>query len=384
MFHLVNRVWKQGKLEKVIALSKKHCRFAFDLNLVETFPGESRLTNGLALIKKKVWKAFPSGWLTELLFDRYAASRLTGRVGNLVVTQGLFQTAKRAKQLGYRVFVYAATPDPRYLTAQVRAEQQAFGLKVAGEDHNRSRQMERFAAQLDIADFVIALSEFAKATYVQYGVPPEKIFVVPLGVDLETFYRTPRLQGDQFTYLLVAHVSGTTGILKGLPYLLTAWSELNLENGRLQICGEMGPEARKLIKSYGGKLRNVDFTGRVSNPELYYRNSSVFVLPSLAEGLPRVVLEAMACGRPVITTPIVMPVVRDGLDGFYVEMRDVRALKEKMRYFYDHRDEVARMGANAADRARTFTWQQFSKQMASLLSAHHGRVSPSVNVASQI
>jgi glycosyltransferase involved in cell wall biosynthesis len=179
-------------------------------------------------------------------------------------------------------------------------------------------------------------------------------------------------------------VSGTTGILKGLPYLLTAWSELNLDNGRLQICGEIGPEARKLINSYGGKLRNVDFTGRVSNPELYYRNSSVFVLPSLAEGLPRVVLEAMACGRPVITTPIVKPVVRDGLDGFYVEMRDVRPLKEKMRYFYDHRDEAARMGANAADRARKFTWQEFSMQMASLLSAHHGRVSPPVKVASQM
>jgi glycosyltransferase involved in cell wall biosynthesis len=104
------------------------------------------------------------------------------------------------------------------------------------------------------------------------------------------------------------------------------------------------------------------------NPQDYYRRSSVFVLPSVAEGLPKVVLEAMACGRPVITTPILKPVVRDAVDGFYVPMRDVEALKEKMLYFYEHPEEVARMGANASERARSFTWDRFSRQIAELFS----------------
>jgi glycosyltransferase involved in cell wall biosynthesis len=362
----------------VIAVSKKDCRFEFDLDLVETLPGQSRLISALGQIKKKVWKAFPSAWLSELIFDSYAARRLPERGGNLVLTPGLIRTAQKAKTLGYTTFLYGATPDPRYLAEQVRTEQKSFGLRAAGEDVNRARQMARFAAHVAISDYIIAVSEFAKETYVQYGFPAERIFVAPLGVDLQRFRTTPvPIQDPCFTYLLMAHVSGTTGILKGLPYLLQAWSELNLKNSKLQVCGEMGPEAKKLISDYAGRLNNVEFTGYVSNPEEYYRQSAVFVLPSLAEGLPRVVLEAMACGRPVITTPILKPVLRDGVDGVYIPMRDVQALKQKMLYFYNHREEVARMGANASERARLFTWERFSQDIFQILS-YEWRVKRSV------
>ena len=370
MYHVVKELWENGRLEKVIAVSKKDCRYEFDLDLVETLPGQSRLISALGQIKKKLWKAFPSAWLSEMIFDSYAARRLPERGGNLVLTPGLIRTAQKAKTLGYTTFLYGATPDPRYIAEEVRTEQKSFGLQAAGEDVNRSRQMARFTAHVAVSDYIIAVSEFAKETYVQYGFPAERIFVAPLGVDLQRFRTTPvPIQEPCFTYLLMAHVSGTTGILKGLPYLLQAWSELSLKDSKLQVCGEMGPEARKLISDYAGRLKNVEFTGYVSNPEEYYRKSAVFVLPSLAEGLPRVVLEAMACGRPVITTPILKPVLRDGIDGVYIPMRDVEALKQKMLYFYNHRAEVARMGANASERARFFTWQRFSRQVAEILSS---------------
>jgi alpha-maltose-1-phosphate synthase len=73
----------------------------------------------------------------------------------------------------------------------------------------------------------------------------------------------------------------------------------------------------------------------------------------------------------VITTPILRPVIREGIDGFYIPMRDVEALKERMLYFYDHREEVARMGANASERARGFSWERFSQQIAEILSHEH-------------
>jgi Glycosyl transferases group 1/Glycosyltransferase Family 4 len=370
MYYLVKELWKKNRLQKVIAVSKKDCRYVFDLGLIETLPGQSRLVSALGQIKKKVWKAFPSSWLSEMIFDQYAAYRLTEPGDILLTTSGLVRTAQRAKALGYTTFLYGATPDPRYLAEEVRTEQTAFGLAASGEDTNRARQMARFAAHVAVSDYIIAVSDFAKETYVQYGFPAERIFVAPLGVDLQRFRTSPvPLHSPYFTYLLMAHVSGTTGILKGLPYLLQAWSELDLKKAKLQVCGEMGPEAKKLIREYAGKVNNVEFTGYVSNPEEYYRNSSVFVLPSLAEGLPRAVLEAMACGRPVITTPILKPVVRDGIDGVYVPMRDVQALKQKMLYFYERRQEAARMGANASARARLFTWQRFSRQAAEILSS---------------
>ena len=371
-YYLVREAWKRGHLGKVIAVSKRNCQREFDLDLVQTLPGQSRLISGLGQIKKKLWRAFPSTWLGEAIFDRYAASKLVGATPNgvVILTPRMIRTAQRAKALGYRTFLYADHCDPRYLSEQIKLEQDTFGLKAVGENRNRSWQMARFKEHVDSSHHMIALSEYAKDTYVHYGFPRERIFVVPLGIDLQKFYATP--PPSDFVFLLMAHVTGTTGILKGLQYLLQAWSELNIKNARLRVCGELGPEAQELIKRYRGKLKNAEFPGTVSNPEDHYRQSSVFVLPSLAEGLPKVVLEAMACGRPVITTPILKPVVREGIEGFYVPMRDVEALKERMLYFYNHRAEVARMGAHASERARNFTWERFSSQIADIVERSPG------------
>ena len=364
MYQLVKEVWRQGNLRKVIALSKKSCQYNFDLNLVETLPGETRIISGLGQIQKRVCEAFPSRALGEVIFDCYAASKLLPGSGPIVTTPRMIRTARRAKGLGYRTFLYADHCHPNYLLEQIAAEQDAFGLAGGDGTRNRSWQMKQFTAHVEMSDYVIALSEYAKDTYVYHGYPKERIFVAPLGIDLQRFKTTrPKLNG-QLVYLLMAHVTGTTGILKGLQYLLRAWSELKLKNAVLRVCGDIGPEAQHLIAKHSGDLKNVEFTGAVSNPQDYFHNSSVFVLPSVAEGLPKVVLEAMACGRPVITTPILKPVVRDGIDGFYIPMRDVEALKERMVYFYDHRQEIASMGANASERARSFTWDRFSRQIA--------------------
>jgi glycosyltransferase involved in cell wall biosynthesis len=239
------------------------------------------------------------------------------------------------------------------------------------EQQNRSRgwEMARFAAHVEASDYILAISEFAAETYAQQGFPAEKIFIVPLGVDLAKFPPTRPPSSNELTYLFMAHASGSTGILKGLPYLLQAWDEMSLHNARLLICGHIGQEVEDLIARYRTRANNVEFAGSVSDPAKYYKKASVLVFPSLAEGFGKVVLEAMASGRPVITTSIPKPVVRDGLDGFYISPRDVQDLKQKMLYFYRRPEEVARMGANASEQARRFSWERFSLQVADIIAA---------------
>jgi glycosyltransferase involved in cell wall biosynthesis len=375
MYYLVKECWKRGYLRSVIALSKKHCREEFDLDLVKAFPGGSRVVNGLGMIKDKVWSAFPSRSLSEMLFDRYAASKLSEEGSNLVLTPGLLKTAEKAKALGCKTFLYGATPDPRYLLQQIQIERSTFRLKTEDGSSSRSWEMARFAAQLEKLDYIIAISDFAAASYVRHGFPAEKIFVAPLGVDLESFPATPCPSDGYFTCLFVAHADGSTGVLKGLHYLLQAWSELGLKNARLLICGNIGVEVQDFVKRYQGEISSVQFTGRVRNPAEYYQRASVFVFPSVAEGFGKVVLEAMATGRPVITTPIPKPVIRDGVDGFYIPVRDVQALKDKLLYFYNHRDEVVRMGANATEQAQRFTWERFSHRIADIIAEVSARPS---------
>ena len=78
----------------------------------------------------------------------------------------------------------------------------------------------------------------------------------------------------------------------------------------------------------------------------YYSMCSVYVLPSYREGTPRTVLEAMAMGRPVITTDTqgCRETVREGVNGFLVPVKDARAVADKMIWFLEHPDRITEMG----------------------------------------
>ena len=78
----------------------------------------------------------------------------------------------------------------------------------------------------------------------------------------------------------------------------------------------------------------------------YYRQCSIYVLPSYREGTPRTVLEAMAMARPIITTdaPGCRETVIDGVSGFLVPVRDSNAVAEKMQWFIEHPEQIEKMG----------------------------------------
>jgi glycosyltransferase involved in cell wall biosynthesis len=367
MYYFAREVWKRDNLRQVIAVSKKHCRYEFDAQLVDTLPGESYLISGLGKLKEKVWGGFPARWLGEKIFDRYAALRLTAPGGILITTPRLVETARKAKALGYKTFLYGSLCHPRYFLQQLQIEQEASGLKGARQEKGRSLGLARLAAHIKSSDYIITISDFAKDSYVQQGFPSERVFVAPLGVDLQKFRATPLPANDRFTYLLVAHADGATGPVKGLFYLVRAWAELGLSDAQLLVCGRIGHEVQEQIRPYKDTLRNVEFTGPVSDPQLYYQKASVFVFPTVADSFGKVVLEAMACGRPVITTPVPSPTVREGIDGFYFLPRDVEALKARMLYCYHHRDQLAHMGIAASEQAQRFTWERFSKQIADIV-----------------
>lgn len=89
----------------------------------------------------------------------------------------------------------------------------------------------------------------------------------------------------------------------------------------------------------------------------YYERCSVYVLPSYREGTPRTVLEAMAMGRPVITTdaPGCRQTVLDGKTGYLIPVRDSAALAEKMTFFVDNPEFIAIMGK----RSRMYAERKF-------------------------
>ncbi len=209
------------------------------------------------------------------------------------------------------------------------------------------------------ADYILSISEFAKETFLKEGFPEDKIIYIPCGVDEKRF--VPGIKKDAvFRGLFV----GALRDYKGIEYLLKAWHELNLKNSELVLCGEAcDKKTRKLIDKYRNKI-NIKTPGYV-DPVYHYQNASIFIMPSLVEGVNKAVLEALACGLPTIITNNGGEVVRDGIEGFVIKPKDVNILKEKIEYFYNNPAEVKRMGKNARKRIiSNFTWEHYSKRVA--------------------
>jgi glycosyltransferase involved in cell wall biosynthesis len=212
--------------------------------------------------------------------------------------------------------------------------------------------------EIEVADRILVGSSYAKDSFVHEGVDPAKLVVAPYGVDLATFHPgpppTPGPAGA-FNAIFVGQLSQR----KGISYLLEGYRRFRKADTRLTLVGN-APRTSAPLRRYADLYRHVPHQTRPALAALY-RESDVFVFPTLLEGMPLVVLEAMACGLPVITTANGPgDIVRDGVDGFIVPARDADVISERLERLYRDPELRATMGRNASARAREFDWPAYT------------------------
>ena len=231
-------------------------------------------------------------------------------------------------------------------------------LRMESEISMPPEAFESLAQEAELANGWAAASRYTAQTLSDHGIPADKIHVVPYGVDLQSFPPRPQPppKDEPFTIVYV----GSLIQRKGLSYLLDAVRALKSPNVRLLLRGR-GAVDRELLKTYS----DVDFDLKLGLPlpELVrdIQRSDVFVLPSLTEGFAQVILEAMACGVPVITTAntCAPDILTEGVHGFILPIRDAQAIEEKLVWGLEHRDALAEMGRQAAQQAGIFTPARF-------------------------
>jgi glycosyltransferase involved in cell wall biosynthesis len=192
---------------------------------------------------------------------------------------------------------------------------------------------------LRAADAVVAVSEFTRREVVELaGVSEERVRVVPNGVDPVFTPDGPRAEGD---YVLAV---GTLEPRKNLERVVEAAREAGVE---LRVVGARG---------WGGV--DVDgWVGEIPDAELaaLYRGARSVLYPSLYEGFGLPVLEAMACGAPVVTSLDTAMAEIAGEAAVLVDPLDVSAIAAGILAADARREELVRAGA---ERAREFTWQR--------------------------
>ncbi|MBA7700142.1 D-inositol-3-phosphate glycosyltransferase [subsurface metagenome] len=181
------------------------------------------------------------------------------------------------------------------------------------------------------AENTIIIYPEIKDYLVQRKVAAQKLRLIPDGIDTNVFKPQPQDKGDYGLFV------GFLARRKGVDNLLQAAAQLN-DSVHLMIVGD-GPDRSRLwaLTQSLGIADRVKFTGAITNPnhlaELY-GTARFFCLPALSEcGIPLVILEAMACGAPIIASKLsaIPSVVQDGYNGFLVEPSDIDRLAQKMQ-----------------------------------------------------
>jgi len=143
---------------------------------------------------------------------------------------------------------------------------------------------------------------------------------------------------------------------KGLEYLFEAIKDLK-DKVSLTVVGD-GP----LLKEFKEKNKDVTFIGRVEHKELprIINQHDVLVHPSYVESFPNVILEAMACGKPVIACNVygIPEMVTDGYNGFLVRPKNIIAIKEILIKFNDKKKLFAAIRTDAQKKVH----EQFQKE----------------------
>jgi D-inositol-3-phosphate glycosyltransferase len=234
------------------------------------------------------------------------------------------------------------------------------------------------------ADLLIASTiEEAGDLIKEYRADPERVFVVPPGVDLDLFRTIDRAAarrnigyGDVRLVLYVGRLER----LKGVEVAIRALALLRdrrHDDVRLLVLGEDSrdgdeseKERLKTIASSLGVRDRVDFLGSVAQHELpyFYGAADVCVMPSYSESFGLVALEAQACGLPVVGAAVagLRSVVRDGVSGYLIDGHDAAVYADRIGRLLAEPDFATQMGRRGQLLAQKFSWNRTADRLQGL------------------
>jgi glycosyltransferase involved in cell wall biosynthesis len=219
------------------------------------------------------------------------------------------------------------------------------------------------------ADTVLAVSAALRDAAVRAGLPPDRVVCLPNGVDTVRFRPPAPGERDVLRRRLGLPAEATLVLFvgffshdKGPRRLFAAWNRLPTalrERTRVLFIGqtrrphpEVDPALVEAIRADADGGPSPLFVERTHEIECYYRAADLFILPSVREGCPNALLEAMATGLPVISTRLpgsTDALVVDGVTGRLVPPGDVDALGVALAEVLSDRTAMARYGTAARD-----------------------------------
>jgi len=375
-FYLANELNKKGYLKQLITSYPKFetQKYGIPRDKISSVIIKEILQRGWGKLPSKIAKIVDPTFFINNIFDYIAKTKIKRSSIFFCWPTKSLHSLRKAKQMGSIVVLEHGSSHIIEGNKILSEEYKKFGISVKKLN---SKITEKVLKEFEEADYIYVPSSFVENSFIKQGIPKDKLFKIPFGVDLSEFRQVPK-EDNVFRVIF----AGGMILRKGVHYLLQAFTELNLPNSELMLIGSISNEIKPFFKKY--EVENVTnqqikkslnqnssrirFLGHKKQKELhkYYSQGSVFAIMSIEEGLALVQPQAMACGLPVICTTNTGggDIVRDGKDGFVIPIRDMDTLKEKLTYLYENRDECKQMGQSAKKRIEdNFTWERFGDKI---------------------
>lgn len=248
---------------------------------------------------------------------------------------------------------------------------------VVFDNQKSVANMAKLGFEALICNKLIALTKDMKQDYMQYGFKEKNIVVINNMIDLE--YINQRIKEvvsehewfNKTTYrLIVANARMVPE--KRYDVLIKAFERVEkaIPEARLMILGN-GPLREQIEKMVPQSLKNkISFTGFQNNPYYYMYHASVFTLTSDYEGFPNVVIEALACGLPVVTTNCKTgprEIIENGKEGYVVKRGDYNAVADALIEILSNKGKRVSFSQNAIKKAKQYDVEKIGKEYISIL-----------------
>ena len=307
---------------------------------------------------KEQWEYFDAR-----TFAAYAARNLPECDVYVGLSRTALQAGKKAKQRGARYVCDRGSSHIRTQEQILREEHERWGLPFSFDP----RVIDAEEAEYREADCITVPSQFSYRSFLSQGISPEKLRLLPYGVDLTRFEPVGKPATCTFDVLFV----GSMSLRKGIPYLTQAFQKMKHPGKTLSFAGTVSQELITLLKQKNLWPDEARVLGPLPQSQLknVMSRSHVMVLPSVEDGFGLVMAQAMACGCPVLATHNTgaEDLFTDGREGFIVPIRDVDALADRMQIFAHRPQQRADLGQSALAKVQSLGgWQHYGDNAISI------------------
>ena len=283
-------------------------------------------------------------YFSEILFDYFSSIKI--KEPSIIISSAyLIRTLKKNSELGGINLFIAYNPYDVEISSVLKKEQensQTFFI----DSYTYKKRISMISNSISLYNYIYTLTVSEYDSFIKY-LPSNKLkyFESHILPNPSLFPSVIIPKNEKLTFCFIAHPFW----LKGLPYLLKAWSKVNHLNLELKIIGNLDSLLNDIIEKKYSSLKKIKYLGWVSDLNQAIRSSDVCIVPSLMDAGPTTASEAMLCGLPLIISDKCgsKTLVQDGVNGFIIPAGDSDKLEEKILWFYQNQERIESMGRKA-------------------------------------